>query len=168
MMTIGCVRMMSITVSAPNFDRRYVQMTASSWWLHTSLTRDSNSTRSSICDHFDRPVHPATNSAERESSLGVTAGQLLEHFKHPVLIKATVPEVSFGVCQQLELPAFLSGRGVNSRTHQPSQVVLPLAWIYDVNRFVAALEPSLINGSSTRYSSSSLLKNAQTWRKSLS
>jgi len=39
-------------------------------------------------------------------------------------------------------------------------MVTTLIRIDDVNRFVAAL----MNGSKTRYSSSSLLKNAQTWR----
>src|SRR6266852_8189403 len=49
-MTNGCVRMMSITASPLNFERWYVQMTASSWRHHTSLTLASNSIRSSMYD----------------------------------------------------------------------------------------------------------------------
>jgi hypothetical protein len=35
---------------------------------------------------FNRPVHATTNAAQRKSSLGVSAGQLLKYLQHPILI----------------------------------------------------------------------------------
>jgi hypothetical protein len=111
---------------------------------------------------FHRPVHAADNATERKSALGAAAGQLLEHLQHPILIETAVPKVRFGVGPKLELPALLGGRGVDPHRSQPLQVVATSIRINDVNRLVATLEPVLNKRSNTRYSSSSLLKNAHT------
>jgi hypothetical protein len=63
---------------------------------------------------FNCPVHTATNAAQRKSSLGVSAGQLLKHFEHPILIEAAIWKVDFGVGPQLELPALLRDRRVDA------------------------------------------------------
>jgi hypothetical protein len=56
---------------------------------------------------------------------------------------APVPTISRAVRQELELPAFLGSRGIDTRTRQSLQVVSVLTWINDVDRFVATLEPVL-------------------------
>ena len=63
---------------------------------------------------FNRPVHTATNAAQRKSSLGVSAGQLLKYFEHPILIEAAIWKVDFGVGSKLELPALLRDRGIDA------------------------------------------------------
>ena len=56
---------------------------------------------------FNRPIHTAANAAQRKFSLGVSAGQLLKHLQHPILIEAPIWKVDFGVGPKLELPALL-------------------------------------------------------------
>ncbi len=136
--------MMSTTVSPPNFARSYTHMTASSCRLHTSFTRDSNSTRSSTCE---RPS-PAqsmwhTMRLRRKPSLTLSVTKMLEHLEHPARIEAAVPKVRFDVCPQLELTALLGGPGVDACSRQALQMVVALIRIYDMNRLVATLEPIL-------------------------
>src|ERR1700730_1940970 len=92
---------------------------------------------------FSRPVHVADNATERKSSLGVAAGQLLEHLQHPILIETAVPKICFGVGPKLELPTLLGGRRVDPYRSQPSQMVVTLIRINEGNRLVATLEPVL-------------------------
>src|SRR5271154_4170351 len=54
---------------------------------------------------ISRPVHLADNSAQRESSLVRTAGQLLKLPKHTVWIKPTVRQVSLHIPPKLQLSA---------------------------------------------------------------
>jgi hypothetical protein len=75
---------------------------------------------------FNRPVHAATNAAQRKSSLGVSTGQLLKYLEHPILIEAAIWKVDFGIGPKLELPALLRGRRVDARGSQALQVVLML------------------------------------------
>src|SRR5271168_355999 len=75
---------------------------------------------------FNRPVHATTNAAQRKSSLGVSAGQLLKHLQHPILIEAAIWKVDFGVSPKLELPALLRDRRVDAGGSQALQMVLTL------------------------------------------
>src|SRR5580698_2845040 len=75
---------------------------------------------------FNRPVHTATNAAQRKSSLCVSAGQLLKHLQHPILIEAAIWKVDFGVGPKLELPALLRDRRLDARSSQALQMVLTL------------------------------------------
>ena len=75
---------------------------------------------------FDRPVHATTNAAQRKSSLGVSASQLLKYLQHPILIEVAIWEVDFGVGPKLELPALLHDRRVDARGSQAMQMVLML------------------------------------------
>src|ERR1700679_4192236 len=84
---------------------------------------------------FNRPVHTTTNAAQRKSSLGVSAGQLLKHLQHPILVEAAVWKVDFDVSPKLELPALLRDRRVYARGSQALQMVLTLLRVQDVNRF---------------------------------
>jgi hypothetical protein len=90
---------------------------------------------------FNRPVHPADNAAERKSSLGVSAGYLIEGLQHSILIEAAVAKVGFGVCPELELSILLGRVGVDPDRGEPFEMVALLARIHDVNGLVAALEP---------------------------
>ena len=63
---------------------------------------------------FNRPVHTATNAAQGKSSLDVSAGQLLEHLQHPILIEAAIWKVNFGVDSKVQLPALLGRRQVDA------------------------------------------------------
>jgi hypothetical protein len=75
---------------------------------------------------FNRPVHTTTNAALRKSSLGVSAGQLLKHLQHPILIEAAIWKVDFRVGAKLELSAMLRDRRVDARGSQALQMVLAL------------------------------------------
>jgi hypothetical protein len=75
---------------------------------------------------FNRPVHATTNAAQRKSSVGVSAGQLLKYLQHPILIEAAIWKVDFGVGPKLELPALLRDRRVDARGSQALQMVLTL------------------------------------------
>jgi hypothetical protein len=68
---------------------------------------------------FNRPVHTTTNAAQRKSSVGVSAGQLLKHLQHPILIKAAIWKVDLGVGPKLELPALLRDGRVDACGSQP-------------------------------------------------
>jgi hypothetical protein len=87
---------------------------------------------------FCRPFHMADNAAERESSLGVATGQLLEHFQHPVLIEATVSKIYVGVRPKLELPALPDGGQINPSRGQLPQMTSILIRIDHMDRLVAA------------------------------
>jgi hypothetical protein len=78
---------------------------------------------------FNRPVDATTNAAQRKSSLGVSAGQLLKYLQHPILIEAAIWKVDFGVGSKLELPALLRNRRVDACGSQALQVVLTLIWV---------------------------------------
>ncbi len=69
---------------------------------------------------FNCPVHTATNAAQRKSSLVISAGQLLKHLQHPILIEAPIWKVDFGVGAKLELPALLRFRRVDACGSQAS------------------------------------------------
>ena len=69
---------------------------------------------------FDRPVHTAANSAQRKSSLGVSASQLLKHVEHSILIEPAIREVDFGVGPKLELPALLCDPRIDAGGSQAS------------------------------------------------
>src|SRR5580704_17138536 len=73
---------------------------------------------------FNRPVHAATNAAQRKSSLGVSASQLLKYLQHPILIEVAIWKVDFGVGPKFELPALLRDRRVDARGSQALQMVL--------------------------------------------
>jgi hypothetical protein len=90
-----------------------------------------------------RPIHVADNSTEWKSAPRIAAGQLLEYIQHPILIKAAVSKVCFGVSQELQLPALLGGRRIDACRSQALQMVAMLARVDDVNRFVATLEAVL-------------------------
>jgi hypothetical protein len=75
---------------------------------------------------FNRPVHATANAAQRKSSLGVSAGQLLKYLQHPILIEVAIWKVDFGVGPKLELPALLRNRRVDARGGQAPQMVLTL------------------------------------------
>jgi hypothetical protein len=92
---------------------------------------------------FDGPVHVADNAAERKSSLGVPAGQLLERREYPILIETALPKVRFGVGPKLELPSLLGSRRVDPCRSQPLEMVETLIRINHVNRLVATREPVL-------------------------
>src|SRR5215472_7064842 len=90
---------------------------------------------------FHCPVHAAHHTAERESSLGVAARQLLEHLHHPILIEAAVAKVRFGADFELELTTSLGGCRVDTCRNQTLQMVVPLFRVNNMDRFVATLEP---------------------------
>ena len=69
---------------------------------------------------FNCPVHTATNAAQRKSSLVISAGQVLKHLQHPILIEAPIWKVDFGVGAKLELPALLRFRRVDACGSQAS------------------------------------------------
>src|SRR5215472_12385748 len=96
-----------------------------------------------IKSSLDNPVHAAHDTAERESSLGVAARQLLELLHHPILIEAAVRNVRLGVGFELELTALLGGCRVDTCRNQTVQVVVPLFRVNNVNRLVATPEPVL-------------------------
>jgi hypothetical protein len=75
---------------------------------------------------FNRPIHATTNTAQRKSSVGVSAGQLLKYLQHPILIESAIWKVDFGVGPKLQLPALLRDRRVDARGSQPLQMVLTL------------------------------------------
>src|SRR5579863_1823252 len=91
----------------------------------------------------DRPVHTTANPAQRKSSLGVSTGQLLKHFQHPILVDTPIWKVNFGVGPKLELPAQLRGRRVDACASRALQMVLTLLWVKNVNGFVNSLRPVL-------------------------
>src|SRR5271170_8188891 len=72
---------------------------------------------------LNRPVHATTNAAQRKCSLGVSAGQLLKHLQHPILIEAAIWKVDFSVSPKLELPALLRDRRVDPCGSQAPQMV---------------------------------------------
>ncbi len=108
--------------------------------VHSRFELDDIVNVGSICN---RPVHPATNAAERESPVRVTASHPLERRQHPVLIEVAIPEIFFRIEPNLELSAPLASCGVDPECCQSLQMVMPLIRIYDMNRFVARLEPVL-------------------------
>src|SRR3954469_22253597 len=89
------------------------------------------------------PIHAAHNAAERKSVCRVAARQLLEHGEHSFLIETAVPKVRVRVGAEFELPARLGSRRVDAGGCQTLQMVVTLARIDDVNRFVAAVEAVL-------------------------
>ena len=89
---------------------------------------------------LNRPVHTATNATQRESSVGISAGELLKYLQHPILIEVAIRKVDFGIGAKLELPALLHVRRVNARASQALQMVLMLVWIEDVNGFIAGVQ----------------------------
>jgi hypothetical protein len=90
---------------------------------------------------FNRPVHTATNAAQRKSSFVVSAGQLLKCLQHSILIEAAIGKVDFGVGPKLELAALLRDRRIDASGSQALQVVLTLLRVQDVNGFVSRLQP---------------------------
>lgn len=92
----------------------------------------------------DHPIHSAHNAAEREPSRRISGSKLFESLKHSVLVEFAIAKIGFGVNPDFQLPGLLSNRRVDSRRSQPTQVLVPLAGIYDMNRLVAALK-SLFN-----------------------
>jgi hypothetical protein len=94
----------------------------------------------SICN---RPVHTTTNATQGKSSLGVSAGQLLKHLQHSILIEAPIWKVDFSVGPQLKLPALLRDRRIDADASQASQMVVALLRVQNVNGFVAAFQPFL-------------------------
>jgi len=87
-----------------------------------------------------RPVHTATDAAQRISLIRVAAGQLLKCCNHAIAIEAAVRKVNFATDTKLQLPALLCGCRIDPRLRQALQMVLPLIRIHHVNRFVATLE----------------------------
>src|SRR5208283_5470400 len=92
---------------------------------------------------FNRPVHAAANTTEREAPLSITARDLLECCQHPILIETAFPKIDFGVDANLELSALPGSCRVDSDCGQSSQMDMTLIRIHDVDRLVAALEPVL-------------------------
>ena len=144
MITIGWVRMMSITVSPLNFlrsvhayDRIVVTIP------HIVHPRFKLNQAVDVRLTVGCPVHLADDAAQRKSALGAVAGQLLEHLEHPIRIEISVPKVGFDVGPELESPALLGGHRVNAHRGQPFQVVVALLRIDDVNRLVATFKSSL-------------------------
>ena len=87
MITIGCVRMMSITVSPLNFVRSYTQMTAS----HRCLILHEVLNMRTL---LQRPFHVGHHSSQRVTLLPATLQHLLKELDHPVLIETAAPQVS--------------------------------------------------------------------------
>src|ERR1700721_2476359 len=78
---------------------------------------------------FNRPVHTTTNAAQRKTSLGVSAGQLLKDLQHPILIEAAIRKVDFGIGPKLELAAPLRDCRVDACGSQAFQMVFALLWV---------------------------------------
>src|SRR5208283_2700627 len=89
---------------------------------------------------FNRPVHAAANTTEREATLSVTARHLLECCEHPILIETAFPKIDFGVDANLELSGPLGSCRVDSDCGQSSPMIMTLIRIHDVDRLVATLE----------------------------
>jgi hypothetical protein len=95
---------------------------------------------------FDYPVHSADNSAKRESALSVSAGQLLEHFQHPIRIETAVTKVGFCVGSKLELAALLAGDRIDSYSSQALQMIFVLSGVDYVDGLMSAFESVLNKG----------------------
>jgi hypothetical protein len=87
-----------------------------------------------------RPIHATTDATQRIFSTGVTAGQLLEGRDHAIRIEAAIGKVDIGVDANLQLPALLRSRMVDSYLSQALEVVVTLIRVYNVNRLMAGLE----------------------------
>jgi len=79
------------------------------------------------------------------------------------LIEPTVLKVGCSAASEVRIGHFVGQRSSQFLCQLiVGRWVTVLIWTNDMNRLVSTLEPSLMNGNNTRYSSSSLLKNAQT------
>ena len=126
-MTIGCVRMMSITASPPNFPQmvsaNHSVVVAAPHIVYARLELDHVVHIRSI---FNGPVHSATNTTQRKSSRSVSTSQLLEHLQHPILIEAAIWKVDLGVDPEFQLAALLRSLGVDAGGRQAALMVLTL------------------------------------------
>ena len=73
---------------------------------------------------FHRPVHTTTNAAQRISSPGVAAGQLLKSRDHAIRIEAAIRKIDVSIKAKLQLSAPLHGGRVDPFLSQALQVVL--------------------------------------------
>jgi hypothetical protein len=92
---------------------------------------------------FNHPIHATNDPTKRKSSFGISARQLLEYAKHAIPVESAVAKVDLGVGAKLELTSLLGRCRLDPRLCQPSEVVLALLRVNDMDGFVATLETVL-------------------------